>query len=320
MTKEADIADPQHTPRKRSMRSRVLLGIVGLCLFLWSTKAVRHAMQPKYQGKTAEEWFATIDPYDHSPTATGDSMLIKHDDPAILAFQHFGSDAAEFLWQELYHQDSKAKAWLINQIRIASRNRWIIDTADGRNFKARMALQAMGPKADCLIPELLLSARSTDNQECYRSLDLIGEIGTRTDVTVPFLVSNLKSSDRAIVRRSMESLLKIGPAASNALPAMEQMLNTSTGEAHLTAAAAMVALGDRTKLDLLLTELQDTNSTLRTYALFRLGSLKTNAVETLPTLVAVAKDPATPGNLQNMTVSLIDYISPGAAKAAGLKP
>ncbi len=302
-------------PRTRMTFARLFLGFLALCLLVWCIKVVHHALQPKYQGQTAEEWFATIDPH-----ALNAGLSISHGDPAILAFQHLGPSAARFLWRELHVTDPALKKLFIRKAAEWSEGRWLIETSETRNFKALVALGKMGPAADCLIPELLIRAQSTNHVDCYRGLSLIGHIGTRPEVAVPLFLSNVTSTNPMAFGQSMAGLEQYGPPASNALPALEQALTLRTGHDRLLVAYAMIGIGDRSKLSLLLAEVQNTNSPYRTNALSLLQRLGTNAVPAVPTLLTIAKSSTNDYAMQTHTARTIEQISPGTAKAAGLRP
>lgn len=297
-------------PRPRLTFTRLLLGFITLSLLVWCLKTIHHALQPKYQGKTAEEWFALVDPHAQQNAA----LAISHGDPAIQAFQHLGPSAARFLWRELHVTDTALKKLFIRKAAEWSDGRWDIEPSETRNFKALVALGKMGPAADCLIPELLIHAQSTNRQDAYRGLSLIGHIGTRPELAVPLFLSNVTSTN------PMAGLEQYGPQASNALPALEQALTLRTGHDRLLVAYAMVGIGDRSKLTLLLAEVQNTNSPYRTNALSLLLRLNTNALDAVPALLAFAKSSTNDYDLQTHTARTIEQISPGTAKAAGLRP
>lgn len=296
------------------MRHRWLWSVAILCLLLWGTKAIHHAMQPKYQGKTAEEWFAQINIY--NPPSTNSTVQIVELDPGIQAFKHFGPDAARFVWKELNVQDSLFKTWLIEQVQRWSDGRWVIESSDVRNIKAHVCLDQMGAQADCLMPEIITQAINKD----YGALQLIGKIGTRTEQTVPLLVTSLSDSDPWIVNASLFSLERIGPAATNALPALARFLPLKSGEDRLQIAATMVAIGDASKLSILISEAQNPVSTYQTNALYLLGGLEGKALAAVPALLQVTTDSGSSPVIRSLVLKTIDRIAPGRAQANGLLP
>jgi hypothetical protein len=316
MSTAADIPADKPKPRLGITFTRLALGLAVLCLLVWCLKSIHYALQPKYQGKTAEEWFALVDPH----AQLGSGLAISHGDPAIQAFQHLGPSAARFLWRELHVTDTALKKLFIRKAAEWSDGRWDIEPSETRNFKALVALGKMGPAADCLIPELLIHAQSPNRQDAYLGLSLIGHIGTRPEVAVPLFLSNVTSTNPMAFGQSMAGLEQYGPQASNALPALEQALTLRTGHDRLLVAYAMVGIGDRSKLTLLLAEVQNTNSPYRTNALSLLLRLKTDALDAVPALLAFAKSSTNDYDLQTHTARTIEQISPGTAKAAGLRP
>jgi len=304
--------------RPRLTFTRLFLGFIALCLLVWCLKTIHYALQPKYQGKTAEEWFALIDT--HGQSGSNGILAISNDDPAVRALKQFGSAPVRFLWRELHARDSRVKAVFIERIRAWSNNRWAIASSRERNFKALVALGQLGPAADALIPELLLCAQSTDQLESAHGLRLLGDIGTQPEVTLPLFLSNVGATNPIVFGLSLLVLHKLGPQASNALPALARALTLKTNHQRLLVASAMVAMGDRTKLSVLLTEVQNTNSPYRTNTLSLLQQLKTDALDALPDLIALAKNSTNDYHMQSFTAQTIEHISPGAAKAAGLKP
>jgi len=301
---------------RRHALSRLLLGFITLCLFVWGLKTIHYALQPKYQGKTPEEWFADFDPYAHSAVKT--TMSVSWDNPPILAFQHFGPDAARFLWREYNHKDSRPLRWLIGKANYWTAGHWIIESARERNFKAFNLLQAMGPRADCLLPELNARLKSAvtdwDRREILR---LLNEISPKDLSKLPFLIAHLSSTDRNLQVNSLDGLRSLGVHASSALPALENMLQTSTGFDQLNVATVMIALGDQSKLKLLQAEIQDPNTKLQAPAFLCLASLTDDGVNVVPTLKAIANDPRSNAATKETANSLIQQIAVRAGKTTG---
>lgn len=306
-------------PRKGFTRSWVLLGIIGACLLLWSIKAIHHAMQPKYQGKTAQEWYTQFNTYQNATNLTELSASSTH--AAYRAFQNFGPEEARFLWGEYIHRDSAFKSWCIKNAFAWSGGRCRIDSDHVRRFKAGFLLSAMGSKAECLLPELqaLLKSASTD-YERKTALSLLERIAPKDISKLPYLLAGLNSTNVALQYECLDALQDLGTAAASALPALNRMLGQSKGFDRLRIATTMVSLGDRSKLSLLRAEIVDPSSRLQGPAFLLLASLTKDGVDALPTLVAIAKDSQSTEEIKQSAFSLIEQISPGAAKAAGLKP
>jgi hypothetical protein len=298
--------------RMKFLRQRWLWSALIFCVLLLGIKAIHRALQPKYQGKTAQEWYARLDPYDRSSASIG--VSIHSEDPAVIAFAHFGPETAQFLWQEYNQKDWPVKKTVILKVREWTKNRWIIDEDWVRQFKASCLLQAMGSQADCVMPELIQRAQATTGEERLEILRIIGSIGTRSEVTVPLLVSNLNTAHERTWGQCVDSLKVIGRPASNALPALEKELLVRTDDDRVQLAAAMVAIGDRSKLTHLLAEIQDTNSPHLNYAFHMLVALKTNAVDAIPALSTMTNDLRYSQKVWEMAVKSIALISPDPAK------
>lgn len=296
----------------------MLLGILGACLLFWSIKAIHHALQPKYQGKTAQEWFAQINTRDSLHPNQG--IQIIELDPEIQAFKHFGPDAARFLWKELKAEDSAIKTWSIDHLQTWSNGRWRIESSQERNVKAWVCLQQLGERADCLMPEIIAQAGGKDKTQRYGALQLIGSIGTRTEQTVPLLVSCLSDPDPWIVESSLSSLTILGPAATNALPELAHQLSIKTDEDRLQIAAVMVSIGDKSKLSILTDEALNAASLYQPKALEMLGDLEGKAADALPALAKLSGSPGMHPSIQLLAVKTMDRISPGRAQSEGLIP
>jgi len=311
-----DTSLPPAKPHRRLTRSRVLWSIAGLCLLVWGLKTIHHALQSKYQGKTAEEWFADFDP--HARSATNTTMSVSWDDPALLAYRNFGPEAARFLWEEYNHQDSKPMKWVIGKASYWSSGRLVIESGRERNFKAFNLLQAMGPKADCLLPELNARLKSADTGWDRREiLRLLNVIGPKDKSKLPILIANLSSADRNLQVNSLDGLRSLGVHASSALPALENMLQTSTGFDQLNVATVMIALGDQSKLKLLQAEIQDPNTKLQGPAFLCLASLTEDGVDVVPILKEIAQDARSNPATKADAISLIEQISARKAKTTG---
>jgi hypothetical protein len=295
-------------PKPRITFTHVLLGFAVLCLLLWSIKATQHAMQPKYQGKTAEEWFAGLDPFKRSSTQTAFSLSME--DPAFQAFTHLGPDAAQFLWQEYNHKDSKLETWTIRKIGDWSSGGWRIDSANIRNFKAMCLLQAMGPKAECLVPDLRNSLKSAaSDYERSRLLEMLNKISPKDLAKLPYLIPGLNSTNAGVRAQSLDGLHCMGVQASSALPALEKLLQKTKGFEQLNIATVMVALGDQSKLKLLQAEIQNPNTQFQGLAFLCLASLTKDGVDVVPTLTVIANDPRSDAATKDSARLLIQQIT-----------
>lgn len=156
----------------RLTRSRLLVGFVGLCLLLWGINAIHHAMLPKYRGKTMAEWFNEI--RCDVDRKTGYFVLVN--DPAAQAFNHFGESGIVYLASQIQPDVSTFSAELVSNIRILTKNRVRIDSAEIRNIKASEALRQLGTNALPAVPYLLQLAKASNDPGSNIVMKLVYEL------------------------------------------------------------------------------------------------------------------------------------------------
>jgi len=210
-------------PSKRLARSRLLLGFLVLCLLLLGTKAIHHAMQPKYQGKTVEEWFAAyewkfrldcIEPPNRAP-----------DTP----FRHFGTNAVIYLWSERNRSEGKLANWLWN-VNAGRLNPAAQINDDIRRLQAEICLLQTGDLALPLIPDLVPRVDGQDIDESFYAAQLLGQIHQAPEICVPALLRAIEQTNRIPSRHQMvyvQALKCFGSRAEAALPALLKLHTTA---------------------------------------------------------------------------------------------
>lgn len=175
-------------------------------------------MQPKYEGKTVEEWFAEY---------TIDDVLGQdvHDRP----FQELGTDAAWFLWGELTRRDSKATALLMAyKDKLTGKKRSMFGRTNEaeRHTKAGHLIGRLGPAAEVLIPEIIVRLKSTDLDEAAEMAFLLGEIRRQPEVVIPEIHQSLLSTNWNFRQHKahLMALSSFGAQAKAVLPELRSRL------------------------------------------------------------------------------------------------
>jgi len=154
-------------PRHRLTPTRLLLVFVGLCLLLWDIKAIHHALQPKYQGKTAQEWFEEAR---EIAQTEGREVIAREKharQPAVVALKSLGATAVWYLWKEVNHKDSTLTVWGWElHDRITGKGR--MSRGGERQSKAYDLLVLMENVPEAFIAELAEEARGTDTEKHAR--------------------------------------------------------------------------------------------------------------------------------------------------------
>lgn len=236
-----ETSQPVESVRKSHQRlTRVaLLSIVLLCcLVFWG----KRTLQPKYQGKTAEELFNEI-----STGSSGSEYVAK--DPAVIALRHLGTNAVWFLWRETKHKEFR---WL-NSLqqrfdRLVGKNQ-NIPPDFGRAGTAWVVLFQFGPETEVLIPEALeLLKQGKPNEAAFAAM-LLGRTQRQPDVVVPAILQSLAVTNRNMDHRisHIVALRELGPSAKAALPYLQARLAdpavASTREGYWVAKAILTING-----------------------------------------------------------------------------
>lgn len=221
MTTGADIPVDRQNLHKRLTRSRVLLGIVCLAFILWSIKTIHHALQPKYQGKTAKEWFDAARFETNVDLFPGLSSLDTL--PAALALRAMRTNAVSLLWYEYQHGESLLLAQTRMSIRAFFGSRSPINLSQDRAYQL---LNWLGPDARQLVPELLLQTENTEEAKVHEALELLQHIHSEPGLVIPKLMAIFQDEARDWRTRSLaaKAVAAYGPQAAAYLPAFRTYL------------------------------------------------------------------------------------------------
>ncbi len=271
---------PIPSPAKRLTRSRVLLGLVGLCLVLWTIKAIHRSTQPQYQGKTIQEWFALW--------RNDRESMEKHPE----FFSTLDQPAMDFLWQEYTRKDSAATTWLVGQYQRFFRARYY--GTDDRRWTAYRALSRASPEAlSPLRPAMISELKTIDPRYSGTLANLLAMHRARPEETVPVLLESLQMTNRDLLHRftHYEALGRFGPDAAAAIPLLQSWYTKTNVHRHERGrlAVAIVQInGPGPELDHFTNGLKlgDFTASLGTVFVFKV--IGTNARPVLPMLIHLA--------------------------------
>jgi hypothetical protein len=283
---------PISDKRAKLMRHRWLWSVVILCLLLWGIKAGHRAMQPQYEGKTAEEWFEANQIFmicgtgqPPPPDQKNQRELRKN---RLLPFQVLGPDALEFLWHEYTHPPSRP-----------SSSQSSSPFGPNRHLSAFVLLHELGPEARPLIPKILPAMLATESENSSHMAMLLGNIHEQPALVVPALIRALESTNWAHCDKAAyaDALAAYGQAAQPALPALRKCLTDPSTPAAVKdqlASSILRITGPGPELDILtqplvLTEEKNWSSRNISMVLYLLKKTGTNAAPAVPTLQKFAR-------------------------------
>jgi hypothetical protein len=293
---------------QRLLRSRWLIGMLVLLLLILGGKAIHRAMQPKYEGKTVEEWFAEY-------TSEG---LIGWEAMDIVPFQKLGTNAAKFLWVEYTRKDSKATAWLMaHKDRVTGKKRhWWANTHEKeRQANALILLREMGPTAEPLITEILNRLKSSNPEEAMHLVILLGTIQRQPELVVPAIHLSLLSTNLNITQRieHMGTLGRFGGYAKTSLPELRNRLAnqvyTNSGEDYYIARSILMINGPGPELGYCTNNLVWGDFVKSARALNFVDGLGTNARPAAPMLIPFASS-LTYESESNYVMKIVREIDP----------
>jgi len=274
---------PLHQPPQRLRPARLLQGMGILCVLLLGFVVIRHALEPKYQGKTAEEWFEEV-----TTSTSGTEYVTK--DPAVIGLRHLGTNAVWFLWRE---QARKESPWLTSLQRrfdrLTGKNKNSPPTI-GRAHTAWMVLFSFGLETEVLIPEALELLKNGQPNEAAFAAFLLGRTGRQPDVVVPAILASLAVTNRHIDHRISHyvGLQTLGPQAKAALPYLRTQLAdpviAQTREGYWLARAILTINGPGPEVNYFTRNLVPGNFRLSYPNLAPLAHLGTNARPAAPEL------------------------------------
>jgi len=221
MTAEANTPSAELKPKRRSIHWRTwLLAFIALLL---ASKVIHRAMQPQYQGKTAEEWFDGV-------TTGSSGTEAVNNDPAVIGLRHLGTNAVWFLWREQARKESPMLSALQKRIdRITGRNKNSPPELS-RAYTAWLVLLVFGPETEVLIPEALELLKNGKPEEAAHAAMLLGRTRRQAEVVVPAILHSLAVTNRDANQRISHyvALKEFGPEAKAALPYLRAQLAKST--------------------------------------------------------------------------------------------
>jgi hypothetical protein len=269
--------------RGRLLRSRWVKGVAIVGLLLVGFKIGHRAMQPKYEGKTAEEWFARIQLREAGEARK--KFTFKVVDRAVQALAGMEEKAIPLLSEKYVRRDSALKKKLISLLEKITRGRVLLENERERRMRVTFVIQAMGAKADALVPMLIREAKAGDEAGKIQAVICLGDIGTRPDEVLPVIIDMLGSSSSWNRALALHSVAQYAPHAVVALPLLEQRTASTNAMMRVLATRAMVDFGETNKAyKLMLREIRDTNSPVRMEAVQLLNIFGTNAISAIPLL------------------------------------
>lgn len=203
----------------KSRKQRALWRVSGMILIAFLAYWLIHrARQPRYQGKTVEEWFSEV------TTASSGSDYIDRD-PAVIGLRHLGTNAVWFLWHEQARKESPLLVSLEKRLdRLTGKptNYLEISRAD----TAWRILFQFGPEIEVLIPDALKLMKNGKPEEASRAALLLGRTKRQPEVIVPAILQSLAKTNRNSGQRvsHIVGLKEFGPQAKAALPYLRQHL------------------------------------------------------------------------------------------------
>jgi len=268
---------------QRLTRSRVLLGIVGACLLLWSIKAIHHARQPKYAGKTIQQWFA-IWQKDFEFTEKYKSVFLSLDEPAL-----------KFLWQEYNRKDSGPTTWLMAhhqrlfKIKYWGNNHEMHRRVVAYNAFCRASPDALAPFQPAIVARLKTIEPNYSGGLAY----LVGLVPQQPETAVPALLESLRETNRDAGDRigHLFALGQYGRDAADAVPLLRTMLADTNRHPYERSKLVITILqinGPGPELAYLTNSINSRDYSASISAIYDLKDVGTNAYPALPLLLHLA--------------------------------
>jgi hypothetical protein len=269
---------------------RYLAAFATLCLLLWSIKAIQYARQPKYQGKTAAEWFVEARGW---PDIGEDKQLMS--EPPGIAFKNMGTNAIWFLWREHLRKDSAItkKAYHYWDIVTRTTNTTGITREFIRMAKSFQYLCLLESDCKILLPELLPRLAGDDLDAVYETTYILGCIREEQDLVVPALLQSMMKSNRNEGAREFHlyALQKYGQKAVSATELLKQRLadTTLSQKERMDLAWTILAINGPGPEATFLAE-QMRPGIYEHDLLHRMGGLGPKALPAVPTLIQYARN------------------------------
>ncbi len=306
------LSTPTHTSRSSApppnRPTKLLAGLLIICFLLWCVLSLPRLLEPKYQGKTAEEWFAEV-----TTGSSGSEYLTK--DPAVIGLRHLGTNAVWFLWRERARQESpRLSSWKKRFDRLIGKQNNNPPELS-RAYTAWLILFHFGPETQVLVPEALELLRNGKPNEAAHAAMLLGRTRREAPVVVPAILQSLAMTNRTSDHRisHLVGLKEFGPQAQAALPYLRtQLAKTNilnSYEGYWLAKAILTINGPGPEVDYFTRNLVPGNFRLSYPNLAPLEHLGTNA---RPAAIALHKFRLTLTNAEDSTrvLEIIRKIDP----------
>ena len=204
--------------------------LLGAIVLFWAFSS-----EPVYKGRGLSSWLKDLNP----PRGARAGLR----DEAVEAIQHIGAEALPILSETFNAQDSK---WKVAAMSLLARQslfpvRWL--PAPQRRLNALFGIEALGPAAAPLVPELILVLNGTNTPARPLAAQALGAIDAAHHMTVPVLANALHDGDVAVRIAAAESLRRLGKHPEIATPALLKRIEVSTGTEFEQVTAAILRFG-----------------------------------------------------------------------------
>jgi hypothetical protein len=180
--------------------------MAGIAIACWIAMSPR---EPVYQGKTVSQWLE--DP--------GPGIFPGPHDPVVAAIAAMGGDAAPFVLKELKRNRStlrnRAYEWGHRVLGMRYPPDWMPRPMP--NLTASYCLFELGPKAEVIVPDLILMLRDPDDTMQFEAISLLGEIHAHPELAIPAFKEALRQPPEQNRVESAKALAKFGRSAQVAL-------------------------------------------------------------------------------------------------------
>lgn len=271
----------------------LLLAIAGSALYLANR-------EPSYKGRSLSSWLKDLNEDEEGGRE-------PHE-----AIRQIGTKALPYLLQELRCKDSAAKLRLMslnNQLEARlDRELMKFTPALNRRFAAAEAFRALGSNGAPAIAELCRNL--TDKELTLTSAEALALIG---EPALP-AIKNLALSTNASARWACAYDLQQFTNANDNVPILQKLAADVDWVVRAVAAHALgyLAAAPETSVPILITLLNDTNTTVQRAACVGLGAFGTNAVPALPALGQIAADVTADFNIRNAATIALWRIGPAS--------
>jgi HEAT repeat protein len=204
----------------------ILLALLGA--LVWQVVPSR---DPVYEGRTLTSWFEEFHKRDGNAAKAREAIL------------HMGTNAIPKLVAILRAEDSQFKLLLVTLARKQSLIRFQFTSAQSRRIDAFLGLDALGPVATPVVPELIGLLNATNYLIRSLTAQALGSVGAVHGVIVPALTNALNDPDLGVRVSIEESLGRIAKEPEIAIPALVAKLTSSDSMERQRAMVAISRFG-----------------------------------------------------------------------------